>query len=123
MSANPTDVNQANSASAPAGKTYEQELRELEELLGEKFPPLIRAGREAFRRDFPQLQKKHRGWWVAYSGDQQIAIARSDLPLYEECFRRGLKRTEFVVLQIDPEELIDVHEWEILTPEMDASGA
>src|SRR5438046_500005 len=97
MSADPADISQANPTGAPAGKTYEEELRELEELLGEKFPPLIARGREAFRRDFPQLLKKHRGKWVAYSGDQQMGIARSDLDLYEQCFRSGLKRTEFVI--------------------------
>jgi hypothetical protein len=120
MSTNPADVNQVNPTGAPAGKTYEEELRELEELLGQKFPPLIAQGKEAFRRDFPRLLKKHRGKWVAYSGDQQIGIARSDLDLYEQCFRSGLKRTEFVILRIDPEAVSDFDaEVEILTPEMD----
>jgi hypothetical protein len=118
MSADAADVGQVSSASAAAIKTLEEEIRELEELLGEKFPPLILEGRKAFLRDLPQLLKTHRGWCVAYSGDRQLGINRSALKLYDDCFRQGLARTEFVVLDVSESHFYP-NEVEILTPEMD----
>jgi hypothetical protein len=119
MSTNPADVSQPTPDLPQPRKTPEEELRELEELLGEKFPPLIAQGRETFRRHLPELLKTHRGRWAAYSGDRRLGISRSDLDLYDQCFRSGLKRTEFVILRIDPDGFIDVPEFEILTPKID----
>jgi hypothetical protein len=66
-------------------------------------PPLIERGLEAFRRDLPELLKKHQGQWVAYSGDRRLGIGRSKIERYQRCFRQGLKRNEFVVEGIGPE--------------------
>jgi hypothetical protein len=41
--------------------------------------------------------------WVAYHGDERVGFGRSKSDLYQECFRRGLRRGEFVVRRIDPE--------------------
>jgi hypothetical protein len=54
---------------------------------------------QAFWRDLPELLKNRRNHkkWAAYHGDERVAIARSDVEAYQECFRRGLKRGEFYV--------------------------
>jgi hypothetical protein len=66
-------------------------------------PPLIQQGQEAYRRDLPELLKKHKGKWVAYSGDRQLGIGRSKPELFQWCVRQGLGRDEFVVRGITPE--------------------
>jgi hypothetical protein len=40
---------------------------------------------------------------VAYNGDEQLGFARTQTELYKRCFRRGLKREEFMVCYIEPE--------------------
>jgi len=42
---------------------------------------------------------------VAYHGEERVAIGKSDVDAYQECFRRGLKRGEFYVgwLKEDPD--------------------
>ena len=63
----------------------------------------------AFWRDLPGLlldRTNHRKW-AAYHGDERVAIARSEVDAYQECFRRGLNRREFYVgkLEADPDGL------------------
>src|SRR5437016_5002278 len=62
---------------------------------------------KAFWRDPPELLKhrRNRGKWAAYHGEERVAISRSDVDAYQECFRRGLKHEEFYVgwLKEDPE--------------------
>ena len=67
--------------------------------------PLIARGLEAFRRELPELlnQKKLYRHWVAYHDKTRLGIARSEAELYQECFRLGLQRGEFVVKCIIPE--------------------
>ena len=50
-------------------------------------------------RRFSEVLKKRRNHkkWAAYHGDERVAIARSQVDAYQECFRRGLKRGEFYV--------------------------
>jgi hypothetical protein len=71
----------------------------------DEIPPGIQRSLAAFRRDLPTLlaDKKLYRCWVAYHGDERIGIARSADELYRECFRRGLKREDFVVCWIMPE--------------------
>jgi hypothetical protein len=64
---------------------------------------IIEASRRAFRRDLPNLLKKHYFKWVAYSGDRRIGIGTSKTELCQECLRQGLKRGEFLVESIEPE--------------------
>jgi hypothetical protein len=68
-------------------------------------PPLIRRSQEAFRSALPGLlqRKKLFRWWVAYHGDEQLGIAKSEDELYEAAARKGLKRHEFIVRCIVPE--------------------
>jgi hypothetical protein len=103
MSANPANVNQPTPGATPARKTREDEIRELDALLGDTVPPLIAEGREAFRRDLPALLGRHRGKWAAYSGSQRLSVGRSKTQLYQECLNRGLRRGEFIVLTVKPE--------------------
>ena len=69
--------------------------------------PLMLRSQQAFWRDLPELLKhrRNRGKWAAYHGDERVAITRSDLDAYQECFRRGLKHEEFYVgkLEADPD--------------------
>ncbi len=74
--------------------------------------PMIQASVDAFRRDLPELLRNHRRMWVAYNGDQRVAIGRYPMELYKTCFQRGLTRDEFIVCGIeegvfDPEESIE----------------
>jgi hypothetical protein len=69
--------------------------------------PLMLRSMQAFWRDLPELLKhrRNRGKWAAYHGEERVAISRSDVDAYQECFRRGLNRGEFYVgwLKEDPE--------------------
>jgi hypothetical protein len=67
-------------------------------------PPMILRSQQAFWRDLPELLKKrrNRGKWAAYHGEQRVAITRSDVDAYQECFRRGLKHEEFYVGWLEP---------------------
>jgi hypothetical protein len=76
-----------------------------------RVPPLIQRGQEAFRRNLPQLLKKHRGDWVAYSGDRQLGVGRSKRELYQRCLHQGLGPDEFVGRGIAPE-MPDELDWE-----------
>lgn len=58
----------------------------------------------AFQPDLPQLYRERPGEWVAYQGDQQLGFAAHKHELYQECFRRGLQREEFVIFCIEPQE-------------------
>lgn len=65
--------------------------------------PLVAQSQAAFRRDLPELLKKRHGQWVAYHGDECIGFGRSQIELYQQCVRRGLKDEDFVVWGITPE--------------------
>lgn len=68
-------------------------------------PPLIAQGREAFRRDLPELlrDKKLRGKFIAYSGDERIGIAKDDATLIRECIRRGIADDQYYLGVIEPQ--------------------
>jgi hypothetical protein len=66
-------------------------------------PPMILRSQQAFWRDLPRLlsdRRNHRKW-AAYHGEDRVAIARSEVDAYQECFRRGLNRGEFYVGKLD----------------------
>ena len=74
--------------------------------------PITQKCIAAIRRDLPELLKTHRGWWVAYHGDEQIGVRRGKGDLYQECLRRGLSPEEFIVCGVeegvfDPEEEVE----------------
>jgi len=117
MSANPAKSKPPSEEELFPRPITEEEIRALDALVGDSVPPLVAQGRETFLRDLPQLLKRHYGWSVAYSGDRQLGLSRSAWSLYDECLRRGFKRTEFLVLFID-EKHFD-NETEILSPEPD----
>ena len=55
-----------------------------------------------FQRDLPQLWADRPGEWVAYQGDRRIGFGSSKTQLYQQCLRRGLKPSEFLVLSVEP---------------------
>ena len=68
-------------------------------------PEGILRSQDAFFRDLPELLKDEslRGVWVIYHGEERIGVAPKQLPLIEECNRRGLKREEYDVFVIRPQ--------------------
>jgi hypothetical protein len=72
-----------------------------------EIPPMILRSQQAFWHDLPELlkDKRNRGKWAAYHGAERVALKRSDVEAYQECFRRGLKHEEFYVglLELDPD--------------------
>jgi hypothetical protein len=67
--------------------------------------PLILRSQQAFWKDLPELLKDERnhGKWAAYHGGERVAISRSDVEAYQECFRRGLEHEEFYVGMLEPD--------------------
>ena len=69
--------------------------------------PMMLRSQRAFWQDLPELLKKrrNRGKWVAYHGEERVALARTDVEVYRECFRRGLESGQFYVgmVEADPE--------------------
>jgi hypothetical protein len=64
---------------------------------------MILRSQQAFWRDLPGLlmnRRNHRKW-AAYHGEDRVAIARSQVDAYQECFRRGLNRGEFYVGKLE----------------------
>ena len=55
---------------------------------------MVLRSQQAFWRDLPGLLKdrRNRGKWAAYHGEERVAIARSEVDAYQACFRRGLNR-------------------------------
>lgn len=72
-----------------------------------EIPPMVLRSQQAFWRDLPELlkNKRNRGKWAAYHGEERVAIDRSDVEAYQKCLRRGLERGEFYVgrVEADPE--------------------
>lgn len=59
---------------------------------------------QAFQRDLPQLWAERLGQWVAYQGEQRLGLAAHKHELYQQCFQRGLRRDQFVIFCIEPQE-------------------
>jgi hypothetical protein len=74
--------------------------------------PMYRRSREAIYRDLAELLTKYEGKWVAYHGDECIAVASTKDEARESCFRRGLQRGEFAVHYVHNYQIID-HDTEL----------
>jgi hypothetical protein len=59
---------------------------------------------QAFQRDLPHLWGQRPGQWVAYQGGRQVSFAAQKHELYHQCFQQGLRRDEFVIFCIEPQE-------------------
>lgn len=80
--------------------------------------PMIQKSIDAFRRDLPEMLKKHRGKWVAYHGDERIGFGKTQTGLYQKCFRRALTQDDFIVGFVfegafDPDEEFEVTYWDV----------
>jgi hypothetical protein len=66
--------------------------------------PMMLRSMQVFWRDLPGLLENRRNHkkWAAYHGDERVAITRSQVDAYQECFRRGLERGEFYVGKLEP---------------------
>ena len=91
-------------------------------------PAGIRRSQEALRRDLPLLleNRRLRGRWIAYHGDERIGIARDKFILLRECIRRGFADDEYYIGMIIPCELLEEEEVTercyVDSEEVDASG-
>jgi hypothetical protein len=67
-------------------------------------PPGILRSQQAFWRNLPELlkDKRNHGKWVAYHGEEQVGVARTEVELIRECLRRGLRDDEYDVAVIEP---------------------
>ena len=70
-----------------------------------EIPPGIRCSQEAFWRDLPELlkNKKNRGKWVCYHGEERLGIAAREEPLLRECLRRGIPDDAYHLDVIEPQ--------------------
>ena len=66
--------------------------------------PMQQQALDAFTRDLPVLWTERPGEWVAYQGDRRLGFAAHKHELYQQCFQKGLRREEFVVFCIEPQE-------------------
>ncbi|MFI5456783.1 MAG: hypothetical protein ACHRXM_15155 [Isosphaerales bacterium] len=86
---------------------YERVRDVIEPRSGEELhvPEGIRKSQEAFFRDLPELLKDRRlrGKYVAYHGDERVKIGRSEIDVIRECLRRGLQPDRYDVFVIRPQ--------------------
>lgn len=68
--------------------------------------PMMLQSQRAFWRDLPELLKSQATErpWVAYHAAERIGFGKTQTEVYQECFRRGLKRGEFYVGKIEEDE-------------------
>jgi hypothetical protein len=72
----------------------------------EGLPPAVARSKRAFLRDLPSLLQdgKNDRWCVAYAGDERVGIAQSEADLVRECQRRGLKRDQYFLGVVAPQD-------------------
>jgi hypothetical protein len=97
MSASPV----ASASTLPSLST--EAIRQLELAINDAIPAFVQQARAAWRSDLPRLLASHRGQWVAYEGQRQAGIGDTKTELVQQCLAAGLRRSEFVVLLIEPE--------------------
>ncbi len=72
-----------------------------------EIPPGILRSMQAFWRDLPDLlqRKRNHRKWVAYHGEERIAIAADDRTLIRELNRRKIPPDAWYVSTIEPQHL------------------
>lgn len=67
-------------------------------------PPGILRSQQAFWRALPELlrNRRNRGRWAAFHGDEQIGVARTDMELVREIRRRGISSDDYYIGRIEP---------------------
>ena len=77
-------------------------------------PPMILRAQAAVRRDLPELlrNKKLRGKFIAYAGDERIGIADDDADLIREIIRRGIPEDHYFIWVIEPGPVMEEEEVE-----------
>ncbi len=66
--------------------------------------PGILRSMQAFWRDLPELlrNRRNRGRWAAYHGDERIGVEADRLKLAREIRRRGVPRDDYYIGRIEP---------------------
>jgi hypothetical protein len=96
----------------------EERAAKFQQLMDSDPLPMIQKSIDAFRRDLPELLKTHRGQWVGYHGDERFGFGRTETKVYQDGFRRGLTRNDFIVGFVeagafDPDEEFEVTFWDV----------
>jgi hypothetical protein len=75
---------------------------------------MILRAQAAVRRDLPELlrNKKLRGKFIAYAGDERIGIADDDADLIREIIRRGIPEDHYFIWVIEPGPVMEEEEVE-----------
>jgi len=60
------------------------------------------VGSDAVRRELPRLLREVPGKWIAYRGEQQVALADSAREAYAQFTRANIPLDEVVVLRVEP---------------------
>jgi hypothetical protein len=60
------------------------------------------VGSDAVRRELPRLLREVPGKWIAYRGEQQVALADSDREAYAQLTRANIPLDEVVILRVEP---------------------
>jgi hypothetical protein len=82
-----------------------RDVLEPRSILDLPLPEGVRRSQEAFFRDLPRLlqDRKLRGRFVAYHGDERVKIARSEPEVIRECLRRGYRPDQYDIFVIRPQ--------------------
>jgi hypothetical protein len=85
---------------------------------GDSVSPTVLRSKQAFLRDLPGLlaNPKFDRWSVAYQGDEQIALAPSEVEVLRVCRKKGLKSDQYylgVVAPYDDDTEIDPSFYEL----------
>lgn len=93
--------------------TDEERAAKIQKLMDSQPLPMIQQSIDAFRRELPELLKTHRDQWVAYYGDERLGFGKTQTKLYQQGFRGGLTRNDFIVAFVEPGAFDPVEEFEV----------
>ncbi|MCI0704057.1 MAG: hypothetical protein L0241_23610 [Planctomycetia bacterium] len=88
-----------SAAKSPSGA----EVAPAEDYVPPPLPEGIRKSLRVFKAHFPELLKKHPGWWAACDASELLFVGNDWDTIYKKCLKRGLKETEFVVVCLLPD--------------------
>lgn len=63
---------------------------------------MIARSQAAFRAALGSLLPRFGGRWVAFNGERQIGVGRTQTKLHQRCLALGLRPDEFVVRYVGP---------------------
>lgn len=85
----------------------------------------IRLARAAIRRDLPAMlaERRTRGKWAGYGRDTRVIVDKNYEKVLNECFRRGYRDDEIMVIKVEPDAINDDFEVDRTFVEFDDDDA